>query len=168
MPQGHEGVDVMVYPFSVPSSRVSAYSQDHNLAYALVRVGKGRGLENIWVFAPKKRKGIIVWAPLPSYTVYKTSLPLFPRRARHHWPLTILRRPSRYRTSSRNIFNPKPSRTLPIARNKTKTMSAALRPLLRQLPRAALRTLAPRRCLNTADAPVLYSAHAKVVGARTG
>jgi len=43
---------------------------------------------------------------------------------------------------------------------------ASARPLLR-LTSAAANTPA-RRFLNTADAPLLYSAHAKVVGARTG
>lgn len=45
-----------------------------------------------------------------------------------------------------------------------------LQPLARQVPRLASTARAPlvaRRFL-TSDAPVLYSAHAKVVGARTG
>lgn len=46
-----------------------------------------------------------------------------------------------------------------------------LRPLARPIPSiTAPRPFQPlaRRCLNTSTAPVLYSAHAKVVGARTG
>jgi Ohr subfamily peroxiredoxin len=44
-----------------------------------------------------------------------------------------------------------------------------LRPLARQLARPKITTpTAPRRLLNTDSAPTLYSAHAKVVGARTG
>ncbi|KAJ9653683.1 hypothetical protein H2198_007140 [Neophaeococcomyces mojaviensis] len=46
-----------------------------------------------------------------------------------------------------------------------------LQPLARQAPRLASTARAPmvaRRFLNTDTAPVLYSAHAKVVGARTG
>jgi len=45
------------------------------------------------------------------------------------------------------------------------------KPLLRQaaaLPRAGSWVPASRRFLNTETAPVLYSAHAKIVGARTG
>jgi len=48
----------------------------------------------------------------------------------------------------------------------------ALQPIMRQAPRLAtrtsLRTPASTRLLNTDTAPVLYSAQAKVVGARTG
>lgn len=39
---------------------------------------------------------------------------------------------------------------------------------LRLAPARQLRLTPARRSLNTADAPLLYSAHAKVVGARTG
>lgn len=46
---------------------------------------------------------------------------------------------------------------------------ASLRTLSRPLTRLSLRpTTTPLRSLNTATAPILYSAHAKVVGARTG
>ena len=50
------------------------------------------------------------------------------------------------------------------------SLRAAFQPLVRQAPRLALRRtpLVARRFLNTETAPVLYSAHAKVVGARTG
>lgn len=45
-------------------------------------------------------------------------------------------------------------------------------PMLRQAPRLATRTVArpalSKRFLNTDTAPILYSAHANVVGARTG
>lgn len=46
----------------------------------------------------------------------------------------------------------------------------SLQPLVRQAPRALPRFARPvsRRYLNTETAPTLYSAHAKVVGARTG
>ncbi|KAF2110329.1 OsmC/Ohr family [Lophiotrema nucula] len=58
----------------------------------------------------------------------------------------------------------------------TAIRTSTLRPLARARPRHAFRTTtqtpprhAPaRRFLNTETAPVLYSAHAKVVGARTG
>lgn len=46
-----------------------------------------------------------------------------------------------------------------------------LQPLVRQAPRFAQRTATQhitKRFLDTSSAPVLYSAHAKVVGARTG
>lgn len=49
----------------------------------------------------------------------------------------------------------------------TTTALRLLRPSLR-LTTSALRTPPTHRTLNTATAPVLYSAHAKVVGARTG
>ena len=48
---------------------------------------------------------------------------------------------------------------------------SALQPLARHAPRAlraAQPSFAAKRFLNTDTAPVLYSAHAKVVGARTG
>ncbi|ATY59347.1 OsmC family protein [Cordyceps militaris] len=44
--------------------------------------------------------------------------------------------------------------------------SQVIRPLLRQAPRAI--SHAPRRFLNTDTAPVLYSAHARTIGARNG
>ena len=50
--------------------------------------------------------------------------------------------------------------------------SRVLQPILRQAPRLATRTTTrpalSKRFLNTDTAPTLYSAHAKVVGARTG
>ena len=50
--------------------------------------------------------------------------------------------------------------------------SRSLQPILRQAPRLATRTTTrpalSKRFLNTETAPTLYSAHARVVGARTG
>ncbi|KAJ3494786.1 hypothetical protein NLG97_g3849 [Lecanicillium saksenae] len=49
--------------------------------------------------------------------------------------------------------------------------SRILSPLLRHTPRAAARASAPsgsRRFLSTDTAPILYSAHAKAIGARNG
>ncbi|OAA52565.1 OsmC family protein [Beauveria brongniartii RCEF 3172] len=45
------------------------------------------------------------------------------------------------------------------------SISRVIRPLLRRAPLAAA---APRRFLNTDNAPVLYSAHARSIGARNG
>ncbi|KAM3508652.1 hypothetical protein MY11210_006654 [Beauveria gryllotalpidicola] len=45
------------------------------------------------------------------------------------------------------------------------SISRAIRPLLRRAPLAAA---APRHFLNTDSAPVLYSAHARTIGARNG